>query len=334
MRKYTEQAMLVAIKHTEIALGSQTTLLLVVEEDSKQLALELMKNLWITVLKFEKQFSRFLPNSELSQFNKTAGPKNKITPDFRDLLLASQKMSDASDNLYNPFILPALQKAGYKNSQVGKYSAVDVDDYSKMKVVSPDSLKIGEDWASIPYGTAIDMGGCGKGYLADLLADQVENLKFIEGFWFSLGGDISGGGVDENGNPWKIYVADDEQDDLSASPYFFSDGSRFAVATSGLNFRKGVHKGKKWHHIIDPRTLEPAKTDLARVSLYGSKCLECDVFASVCLLLEGQKTNSLIKKSHMFSSAIIKPMPEAKEDPSLKYYGKNIVINQKEFTSA
>lgn len=320
--------MLNHLKHSEIALGSMTTTTLVYDEADSQKAADLVKEIWLNILNFEKQFSRFLPNSELSQFNRNAGPKTKISPEFKDLLLASAKMSQKTGGLYNPFILPALQRAGYMHSQVSKYKTAAVDDFSKMTVVQPEKLVIGDDWASIPHGTALDMGGCGKGYLADQLAAIADCRDWLKGYWFSLGGDISGAGIDENGEHWKIYISDDELDDIKNAPYFESNGNRFAVATSGLNFRKGVHNGKKWHHIIDPTTLKPVKTDLARVSLYSKNCLDCDVLASVLLIKGFRRAEEYLKKHGEIEAGVFKLMFRAQANPSLKLYGNNIKHHQ------
>lgn len=170
------------------ALGSTVELSIAGDIESTA-ADELYRQLWHAVFQFERQFSRFLPASELSQFNRNAGVKQIISSEFQDILEKAKAIGAETDGLYNPFILPALQAAGYDHSLVKGYEQDSQDDHSHKVVAPVERLEIGDGWARIPFGTAIDLGGCGKGYLADVLAGMVPS--YIHGYWFSLGGDIA-----------------------------------------------------------------------------------------------------------------------------------------------
>lgn len=271
---------------TKIALGSETTLLLVA--DSARRADRLFIELWLDIFRFEQRFSRFLPDSELSVFNRGAGLKQPISPEFRDILIKAKAIGRLTGGLYNPFVLPALQRAGYKRSFVKAHAADMADNFEDRGQADIDKLEVGDGWARIPYGTAIDLGGCGKGYLADQLAAKVEAADFLQGYWFSLGGDIVAGGCDENDEPWDVGI---EAVGLTAGEKLIGhtkgDHERpMAVATSAVTARRGIHKGKAWHHIIDPRTGKPAKTDLLAVSIRDGSAFRADVLAT-CLIIEG-----------------------------------------------
>ena len=163
-----------------------------------------------------------------------------------------------------------------------------------------DQLKIGDDWAQIPFGSAIDLGGCGKGYLADLLAnDHVPD--WVHGFWFSLGGDVVGEGFDANNEPWTVAIHGVE----AASPWYFqTNGGRFAAATSSTGKRQGVNKGLEWHHLIDPRTLKPAAGDLHFASVFGASGVEADVLASITIIL-GSESAPKFLVSHGIEAALL-----------------------------
>lgn len=270
---------------SRVALGSRADLALVSEGDETVIN-ELFRQLWLVLLTFERRCSRFLPGSELSQFNRSAGTKQVITPQFRDALLAAAEMASLTDGLYNPFILPALQRAGYVHSLVSAHRDDLVDDFSQRSVTTADHLEIGDSWARIPYGTAIDLGGCGKGFAGDMLADAAEAFPGVEGFWFSLGGDVVTGGLSEGGTPWIIDIEDLREDHQGrAGRIHAPDTGRYAVATSSITQRQGVHRGRKWHHIIDPRTNLPAVTETATATVGARRALVADVLASCALIL-------------------------------------------------
>jgi len=269
---------------TRIVLGSSATLTLITDASRAEVN-KLFRTLWLELFLFEKRFSRFLPASELSQFNRAAGVKQSISPEFRDILSASRELAVQSDGLYNPFILPALQRAGYVQSMVAAHSKDVVDNYSNRSVAPAKLLEVGNNWARIPYGSAIDLGGSGKGYAADLLADITDTFSAIQGYWFSLGGDVAASGLDENGDPWIIEIEDTVGTRGGSAGQVIARGdSRYAVATSSVLRRRGI-KGKAWHHIIDPRTGQPAATSTVTASIYAQTCLLADVLAKCAILL-------------------------------------------------
>jgi thiamine biosynthesis lipoprotein len=269
---------------TQLALGSDVTLSFASDMDDVE-AERLFARLWRYIYDFEKQFSRFLPQSEVSSFNRSAGIRTQITPAFRELLAASMRMSELTDGKYNPFVLPALQQAGYIRSAVPGYEHDEADDHSARSVVMADRLELGDTWAAIPYNTAIDMGGCGKGYLADQLRKIADTIDLV-GYRFSLGGDIATRGFDDEGRLWLIHVQ--AANELSGQLDWVVEcpKSEYAVATSGTFRRKGQTPQGDWHHIIDPVTLKPALTDVCLATVGATTALEADVLAS-CAVITG-----------------------------------------------
>jgi thiamine biosynthesis lipoprotein len=316
--------MLKQFHQTKQAVGSDVTLVLVA--DSGELRIDkLFIELWSSIFKFERQFSRFLPSSELSIFNRLGGQKKAISPDFKKLLIAAKEMADFTDGLYNPFILPALQRAGYKKSFLPGHENDIQDDYSNRIVVSAIELEIGDDWAKIPFGTSIDLGGCGKGYLADQLASDLPN--FVQGFWFSLGGDIIAGGQNDLSQPWTVHIANDVNLE-EQKPFVFQpdDFEKFAVATSGTNIRQGVNDKKtKWHHIIDPRTLLPSTSDIQLASIYCKSALKADVLASSAIIVGSDEAIEFLK-SHNVQASLLQTV--SNEDISYGDNLKSVILNR------
>src|SRR6185369_2724167 len=229
--------------------------------------------LWNEVAQFESKFSRFKPESELNGLNRRAGEKTPISADFKKLLEASQYFSKATGGLFNPFILPALQRAGYTRSLV---TASPSPDYSERTVVNPEALEVGDGWARIPSGTALDVGGIGKGYLADRLGGMLDHLS--ENYCLSLGGDMRVKGEDA-GSPWIIDLQSAQ--DREASCGYFSDGPLFGIATSGAVREV---QGHTQAHLIDPRTGEALQASRSLCTVVAEDAATADVFAT-CILM-------------------------------------------------
>ena len=263
------------------ALGSEVVLTLVTAGTT-----ELFELLWQKINEFERQFSRFLAQSELSQFNHRAGERVAISPTFVALLKKVKQQAVATNGLFNPFILPALERAGYDYSWITGSPALS----GAKNVVPAEQLTVGEDWAHIPAGTALDLGGIGKGYLLDSLANLV--TADFSGYWFSLGGDILANGKDAVGLPWQIGIQSARDLGKTITEVVIPNPGRLAVATSGVTKRRGVKDGRPWHHLIDPRTGEPAETDVLTATVCAPSATEADVYASCAVILgkeDGQR---------------------------------------------
>lgn len=260
------------------ALNSEIVLTLIVRDEAQ--AKSTFQLLWSTINSFEKRFSRFLPDSELSSFNASAGKPTKISPEFRKLVLSSQKFSKLTNGLYNPLVLPALQKAGYVGSWPEPSKFVDQLNYSKRQVFSYDAIKVEPESAAIPANSALDFGGIGKGYLLDQLAELLEK-NAIKSYWLYLGGDIICAGFDHEKQAWKVSIADASDEEVVTETLLNKSGSRMSVATSGVVKRKG----EGWHHIIDPRTGLPADTDVLTATIVNASGTAADIYAKSLIIL-------------------------------------------------
>lgn len=308
----------------QVALGSEVTLSLVTSDSQKRVD-TLFQKLWKQIFYFERQFSRFLPHSELSAFNRTAGLKQPISSAFCGILLAARRLGEETGGLYNPFILPALQNAGYDHSLVQGYEKDPQDDYSHLGVPEVNRLEIHDTWARIPYGSALDLGGCGKGYLADQLAEVIEPL--VTGYWLSLGGDVVASGTNAKGKQWEIGIQQATGGGISDIGLLVMPANgRGAVATSGVLTRRGTKQGRQWHHIIDPRTLRPSQTDIRLATVYNASALRADVLAS-CAVIVGSAHAIAFLADHDCPSALIQ-YELADRSLGLLHKGPNIKLDE------
>lgn len=275
------------------ALGSEVMLTVLSKSESE--AKQTLESLWANILAFEKRFSRFTNDSELSKFNESAGIETKISPDFRALLLKSQKYSLKTDGLYNPFILPSLNRAGYIGSWPNTSNYDQSLNYSIRQVFDIDKLIIKKSSAIIPANSALDFGGIGKGYLLDKLSAYLDKSK-INNYWLSLGGDIICSGHDLDNKNWKIGVAD-ARDDEVAIETIDNKGIKMALATSGTTVRKGLG----WHHIIDPRSGLSANTDIITVTVTAKSGVEADIYAKCLLILGSVEAKNYASKHKLFA---------------------------------
>jgi len=287
-------------QQTRHALGSTAYLTIVLEDNDSPA--EIFGVLWRQINAFEKQFSRFLVDSELSKFNAAAGNQQPISSAFRALLMTAKNNAESSGGLYNPCILPALQRAGYKGSWPQPHKAADKLVYEKRVVAKWQDIQIGDIWAMIPANTALDFGGIGKGYLLDKLAETLHTRQVIN-YWLSLGGDILCSGHDVTGDSWRIRIQNARTENTFVASVK-NDEDRLATATSGITKRQGISETGPWHHIIDPRTGAPARTDILTATVCTNNATIADV-AAKCLIIAGSDSAESVLSMLRVTSALL-----------------------------
>ena len=283
------------LQQSHHALGSQVYLTLVLEDTAQ--SDDLFTELWQEIRLFEATFSRFQPDSELTHVNQQAGEQTEVSPEFVRLAASAQKYAKRTQGLYNPFILPQLQVAGYKGSWPNPDKPVAGTDFSHRRIVKPEKMQLGPDRVRLPTGGALDFGGIGKGYLLDQLSNGLD-ASGITDYWLSLGGDIMCRGHDVDGKPWRIDIQQADGDGIAATVNN-DDGQKMAVATSGITKRKGAG----WHHIIDPRTGHPAKTDILTATVMSGSATDADVLAKCAVILGSSDAEPFLRAqaiSHYF----------------------------------
>jgi thiamine biosynthesis lipoprotein len=126
-----------------------------------------------------------------------------------------------------------------------------------------------------PHGARVDLGGIAKGAAADA---AIAELSSYAGALVDLGGDIRVSGRPADADSWIIAVEDGQSDNGALGYIRLDDG---AVATSSLRKRRWVHDGKTVHHIIDPRSGQPARSDVLQCSVIADTAERAEVAAKV-----------------------------------------------------
>jgi len=277
------------------ALGSDCLLTLVVDDAFN--AEPMFISLWQQIGRFEATFSRFQPDSELTYVNEQAGQQTPVSSEFIALVTVAKDLAERTGGLYNPFVLPSLQRAGYKGSWPDPQAGLVQTDFTDRRLVPFSELRVGSTWVQLPTSAAIDFGGIGKGYLLDQLTDWL-HAQGVDNYWLSLGGDILCSGNDVTGEPWTIGIQGVDQQHAVGTVQ--GKGGRLAIATSGVTKRRGP----SWHHIIDPRTGRPADTDVLTATIATTAAVEADVFAK-CAVIVGSSAAVEWLKSHTIDTYLV-----------------------------
>jgi thiamine biosynthesis lipoprotein len=225
--------------------------------------------------RIEVKFSRFNENSLLSYINKNAA--NHIIPldsETELLLRFAEEMYMRSNGLFDitSGVLQRLWRAESLPS--------DQEIASALQLVGMDKLattKAGLKFLS--PGIAIDFGGLGKEYAVDRASLILSSLG-IKRALVNFGGDIRVLGEKEPGVPWLIGITDP----VTKTPYQSVPLVEGSLATSGDYERYIEINGKRYSHLINPKSGYPAEGHYKSVSIISNSSIVAGAIATTVMI--------------------------------------------------
>ncbi|QQE79896.1 FAD:protein FMN transferase [Alicyclobacillus sp. SO9] len=254
---------------TPINSGETEALLTQLEEKTEQL---------------EQSLSRFRQDSELMTLINSMDQWTTPSPHMEEVLKIAEAAMDLTACAFDPRILPRLEEIGYAGAAFN-------NSFHQSEPSSCDPAKVfhRNEHGEIKLVTPIDLGGIGKGYTADCLAEMIESAVSpfnLAGYIIDAGGDLVVSGCQHSGDPWNIGIENPlNPSTLSAvaSPVG-NYGQKTALCTSSLWRNAWVHEGKKVHHLIDPATGSPVETQLYSVTALADSAATAEVVTKYILL--------------------------------------------------
>jgi thiamine biosynthesis lipoprotein len=215
-----------------------------------------------------------------------------VSPETFDLVTRAVDAWRFTGGRYDPTILPLLVAAGYDRS---------FDDLDRDVATPPEAAAPAPGCAGIvldpivhavrmPAGVALDLGGIGKGYAADLVARDLGRDPRRRGVLVNLGGDLRAFGEAPAPRGWVVEIDDPLGTGATGMVSLASGG----VATSTRLRRTWSRAGRAMHHLLDPRTGVPADTGVASVTVIAGDAWRAEVLAKAALLAGAEKGAALV----------------------------------------
>ncbi len=295
-----------------------TSVILAAEEG--EMAISGMQAAKLFIDECEQRFSRFLPASKISELNRSAGEWLKVSDELMDMLQLSMKYHTETKGLFDPSILPDLRQAGYDRSMDEIRASGVVNNFPASKrTPRPAFDEIGFNLADnrvlLPRGMEIDLGGIAKGWIVDKAAHLLNS--YADACAVSAGGDMLFIGHPSDGMDWDVYLEDPRDPLQMLSQLHIGSG---AVATSSVMKRTWSQGEKAQHHLIDPRTGAPARTDWLSVTVISPDIITAEVYAKAILINGEQELSNLLSSKHVVTYIAVDPHGNLSGSPDYKEY--------------
>ena len=272
---------LIAVVHNPRAvMGTECSMAAVVPRYDRDRARNALDEAEAVLRGVEARMSNWLDHSEISRLQAAkTGEGVSLSADTIEVLKAAREAAEQTGGAFDATCRPLLElwkRAGEEGvlpteSQLNDARAAS--NWEQVELTESGAVKLAD-------GVCVDLGGIAKGYAIDRALAAIEEAG-VSGGLVDVGGDLACFGQQPEGESWVVEVK---------NPFQGSTLVRFrirqgAVATSGNYARHVEIAGKRYSHIVDPRTGRPADA-AASVTVVAPTAMTADIWATALSVLE------------------------------------------------
>ena len=268
----------VVVKRAQMHMGTLVSITAVAPD--KEIAQASIEAGFYEIKRLEQLLSTWIQTSELSQVNALAGRESvAVSSETLELVLRAFEMAALTEGGFNIAVGPAVEAWSVTERQ-------HIPSQGELQALKPLV-----DWTTIQIdrkartiflpkpGMRIDVGGIGKGYAADR-AVVVMRKAGAQGGVIALSGDIKTFGDLPGMNGFPVGIRHPRQEGALVATI---DLKNEAISTAGDYERYFEQDGVRYHHILDPQSLQPAR-----------KCQSVTVIAAEGTVADGLDTGIFV----------------------------------------
>jgi thiamine biosynthesis lipoprotein len=233
----------------------------------------------------ENLLSYQIPTSEINRINRGAGIKPvKVSAETFQILKRARGYSEKFNGLFDVTVGALTGRWGFSDNAHKEITVPSDSEIAALLPLVNYKMMILNETDTTVYlekkGMEIDLGGIAKGYAIDR-GVAVLKQSGIQQFSLNGGGDIYTSGKKDGIKKWWVGIKHPRHLDSLIARFKLSD---YAVATSGDYERFVIIDGKRYHHILDPRSGFPS-TQCQSVSILAPTAEEADAIATYVFVL-------------------------------------------------
>jgi len=224
------------------------------------------------------------PSATISRFNQlSAGEPMEVDWDFTYVFNEARRITAWSDGAYDVTVAPLLALWGFGPNGPTTFPTPEALQQA-MSEVGLEHF----DWqprtrtlTKLVDGASLDFSSIAKGYGVDLGADALDELG-IEHFMLEVGGEMQLRGQSPRGDAWRIAI---ERPQVGGGVQAAISLTDIGVATSGDYRNYFEREGKRYSHLVDPRTGYPIEHDLVAATVVHPSTGIADAWATALCIM-------------------------------------------------
>ncbi len=267
---------------------------------SAEVARDFQREVVAWTARFEARYSRFIPDSLISRINAAAGEHwVEIDAETERIFTLCQDLFFFTRRAFDPTSLPLIKLWNWKIQP----HVIPSDDrvLAALELVGWNKVERRAGGIFLPRaGMSIDLGGIGKEYAVDCVMNLAIQ-RGISNVMIDFGRDVRVRGNAPDRKFWWIGLEDPHNADKCWTGVAVTD---HAVATSGDSQRFFEVNGRRYSHIIDPRTGYPANNGCRAVSVIAPSCTIAGLFSTTVFIL-GEKEGLQLIETHPGAAGVV-----------------------------
>jgi thiamine biosynthesis lipoprotein ApbE len=286
------------------ALSMGTVFEVTIYAADKYIAEKAFNDVFQEINRLDYLMSNYKKESVLSELNKNASAEPTVcNKELANVIEQSLQYSEITDGAFDITIGPLMKKWGFFKKQgriPGKEELASVlESVSYKNIIIEEKAKksLAKDPVTVRTvffkntGTQIDLGGIGKGYAVDRAASVLKQ-NGINSALINFAGNIYAFGTPPGKDLWVIGLQHPRESEGLLGSFEIKDK---AVSTSGDYEKFFTIEGKRYSHIIDPRTGNPVK-GIVSVTIVTDSATRADALSTGVFVLGLEKGMALIEK--------------------------------------
>jgi thiamine biosynthesis lipoprotein len=234
----------------------------------------------------DQSMNHYRPDSLISRFNR-AEPSMEIEVDwdFTYVLMTALDISEISQGAYDVTVSPLSSLWGFGPEGPARWPAAGAIETARAKVGEDVLLwdPTSRQLAKRVSGVALDFSSIAKGYGVDLGADALDEMG-LTSYLLDIGGEQRIKGLSPRGDAWRIAIERPDQG-VDRVMTALSVDRDTGIATSGDYRNYFEYEGRRYSHLIDPRTGYPIAHDVVSVTVLHPSTAIADAWATALIVM-------------------------------------------------
>lgn len=249
---------------------------------------------------FEARYSRFLPDSIVGHINARAGDDwTELDAEADDLFTLCDRMHEVCGGVFDPATLPLLRAWNWKADP--PQIPDDHEIHQALRLCGWEKVQRRPRLIRLPTaGMGIDLGGIGKEYAVDRVLHMARERGIFD-VMIDIGQDLRVSGRPRGREAWYVGLEEPDQPGHCWTALRLTDQ---AVATSGDYLRSFTHQGRRYGHILDPRTGRPVDNGCQSASVIAGNCVLAGVLSTAAFVLGADEGLELILRHERVEACI------------------------------
>jgi thiamine biosynthesis lipoprotein len=299
---------LVSVRMSRQVMGTLASIEAVGRREQESQLREAIGRAYAAIDDAESRMSHYRQDSLVGRINRQAAVNPVPLDEWTwQVLVESRRYWELSGGAFDPTCGPVIEmwkRCGTQNrlptpEEIAAAKALTGFDKVELDAGPPPTIRFTRP------GMRLDLGGIAKGYAIDVAAGELRKAGCLGGM-VDIGGDIRAFGEPSDDEHWQIAV----QNPFGQGAMLVLSVNDAAVCTSGNYMRFAEIQGRRYSHIIDPRSGWPAQVTPS-VTIIGPHTTGADALATAVSVLGAKEGMDLVRGQPGYEAMIVLGEPDS-----------------------